>query len=163
MRRRDFLLAATMLTTAMPRASAQQSARMKRVVLIHPTMKPADMRIGGDPNRTILFKEMKRLGYVEGVNLIVERYSLDGHLDRFPKIAHEVVATKPDVIYATWTAADLKLLRSETRTIPIVAFADDPIASGLVSSLARPGGNLTGVAITAGPMQKMFRYENNHL
>jgi putative ABC transport system substrate-binding protein len=150
MRRRDFLLAATMLTIAMSRASPQQPAKMKRVAMIHPTMKPAEMRIGGDPLRSIIFEEMKRLGYVEGVNLIVERYSLEGHPDRFPEIAREVVATKPDVIFTVGPTADLKLLLSETRTIPIVSFTGDPIASGLASSLARPGGNLTGVVNVAG-------------
>jgi putative tryptophan/tyrosine transport system substrate-binding protein len=50
---------------------AQQAAKMKRVAMIHPAMTPADMKIGGDPTYAIVFEEMKRLGYVEGVNLIV--------------------------------------------------------------------------------------------
>jgi putative ABC transport system substrate-binding protein len=52
------------------------------------------MRIGGDPNYTIIFEEMKRFGYVEGVNLIVDRYSAEGRFDRFPEIARDVVATR---------------------------------------------------------------------
>ena len=59
-------------------ARGQQSSKMKRVAMVHPATKPADMRIGGDPNYAIVFEEMKRLGYIEGVNLIVDRYSAEG-------------------------------------------------------------------------------------
>ena len=100
MKRREFIVATVMLATAMGQAVAQQPARWKRVALVHPATKPEDMRIGGDPNYAILFEEMKRLGYVEGVNLFVDRYSAEGHFDRFPEIAHEIVATRPDVIFA---------------------------------------------------------------
>ena len=79
---------------------AQQPAKMKRVAMIHPATKAEDLRIGGDPNYTIILEEIKRLGYVEGVNLTVDRYSAEGRPDRFPEIAHEVVATRPDVIFA---------------------------------------------------------------
>jgi putative ABC transport system substrate-binding protein len=133
----------------MRRASAQQpAAKVKRVAMIDPATKPDDMRIGGDRNYTILFEEMKRLGYVEGVNLIVDRYSAQGRFDRFPEIAHEVVAARPDVIFVI--GGNLKLLQSETRTIPIVAWTRDPVVGGIVSSLARPGGNVTGLSIDAG-------------
>src|SRR5216684_4046967 len=90
-----------------------------------------------------------RLGYVEGTNLVVDRYSADGRFNRFPEIAHEVVATQPDVICAMSNPLVLAL-KSETRTIPIVAWTSDPIAAGIVSNLARPGGNVTGVSIDAG-------------
>ena len=92
---------------------------------------------------------MKRLGYVEGVNLIVDRYSAEGRFDRFPEIASDVVATRPDVIYAVSTRMT-RALQSQTRTIPIVAWTDDPVAAGIVSSLAHPGGNITGVSVDAG-------------
>jgi putative ABC transport system substrate-binding protein len=78
------------------------------------------------------------------------RYSAEGRFDRFPEIAHEVVATRPDVIYALSDTLTLAL-KSETRTIPIVAWTGDPVARGIVSSLSRPGGNITGVSIAAGP------------
>ena len=130
-------------------AEAQQQQRMKRVAMMHPAIKTNDMRIGGDPSFTIIFEEMKRLGYVEGTNLIVDRYSTEGRYDRFPQIARDVVATRPDVIFAIQHALVLAL-QSETRTIPIVGWTGDPIAAGIVASLARPGGNVTGVSVDAG-------------
>jgi putative ABC transport system substrate-binding protein len=130
--------------------SAQQPARVKRVAIIHPSIKPVDMRIGGDPTFATLFEEIKRLGYVEGVNLAVERYSPEGQFERFPRIAREVVATRPDVILTMAATSSVAVLQSETRTIPIVAWTGDPVVGGIVSSLARPGGNVTGVSIDAG-------------
>jgi putative ABC transport system substrate-binding protein len=149
MRRREFMTligGAVVLPTT---ARAQQPARTKRVAMIHPAMKPDDMRIGGDPNFALIFEEIKRLGYVEGVNLTVDRYSAEGRFDRFPAIAREVVATRPDVIFALSDPLTLAL-KSETRTIPIVAWGGDPINAGFVSNLARPGGNITGVSVDAG-------------
>jgi putative ABC transport system substrate-binding protein len=131
-------------------ARAQQSAKMKRVAMINPTMKPDDMRIGGDPGFTLFFEEVKRLGYVEGVNMIVNRYSAEGRFDRFPEIVQEVVATRPDIILTSSNTLTLAL-KSETHTIPIVTWTSDPVVNGIVSSLARPGGNITGVSIAAGP------------
>jgi putative ABC transport system substrate-binding protein len=130
-------------------AHAQQPQRVKRIAMVSPATKPADMRIGGDPTYAIIFEEVKRLGYVEGVNLIVDRYSAEGRFDRFPEIARDVVATQPDVIYSASTRMTLAL-QSETRTIPVVAWMTDPVASGVASSLAHPGGNFTGVSSHAG-------------
>jgi putative ABC transport system substrate-binding protein len=130
-------------------AHAQQPSKLKRLAIIEPAAKPADVSIGGNPGYAIFFEEMKRLGYVEGRNLIVERYCLEGRYDRFSEIAHEVVVTRPDVIFAV-TIFLTRALRSETHTIPIVAWASDPIAAGIVSSLARPGANVTGVSPDAG-------------
>jgi putative tryptophan/tyrosine transport system substrate-binding protein len=148
MRRRSFLLGTVMLATAMRRASAQ-SARMKRVAMVHPATRPDEMRIGGDPTFEVIFEEMKRLGYVEGKNLVVDRYSSEGRFNRSPEIAHEVVATQPEVICAMSNPLVLAL-KSETRTIPIVAWTSDPIAAGIVSNLAHPTGNITGISIDAG-------------
>jgi putative ABC transport system substrate-binding protein len=135
---------------AMPLAArAQQSVKLKRLAMIHPATKPDEMRIGGDPHYAILFEEIKRLGYVEGVNLTVDRYSAEGRFDRFPEIAHEVVVTRPNVIFSFSDNVALAL-KAETRTIPIVAWTGDPTAVGIVSNLARPGGNITGVSIDAG-------------
>jgi putative ABC transport system substrate-binding protein len=149
MRRREFI-AGLGAAGLWPFAThAQQATKIKRVAMFHPAMKPIDMRIGGDPSYTIIFEEMKRLGFVEGVNLIVDRYSADGRFDRFAEIARDVVATRPDVIFALSTRM-VRALRSETRTIPVVAWTSDPVAAGLVSSLAHPGGNVTGVSVDAG-------------
>ena len=150
MRRRDFLVSTAMFATATRHALAQQSsAKIKRVAMVNPATKPADMRIGGDPIYTAVFQEMKRLGYVEGRNLIVDRYSAEGRFDRLSEIAQDVVATQPDVIMSGSTRMTLAL-QSETRTIPVVAWMTDPVADGVASSLARPGSNVTGVSVDAG-------------
>ena len=107
------------------------------------------MRIGGDPTYALIFEEMKRLGYVEGVNLNVDRYSADGRFDRFAEIARDVVTTRPDVIF-TLSTRMVRALRSETRTIPVIAWMTDPVAAGVASSIAHPGGNVTGVSVDAG-------------
>jgi putative tryptophan/tyrosine transport system substrate-binding protein len=152
MRRREFitLIGGALVGERPFTACAQQSGRMKRVAMVHSAMKPDDMRTGGDPNYAVIFEEMKRLGYAEGVNLIVDRYSAEGRFDRFPEIARNVVANSPDVIFAVQTTLVLAL-QSETRTIPIVGWTGDPVAAGIVSSLARPGGNVTGLSIVASP------------
>jgi putative tryptophan/tyrosine transport system substrate-binding protein len=150
MRRRTFITLIGGAAASPLIARAQQPAKLKRVAMVSPASKPEDMRIGGDPNYTIVFEEMKRLGYVEAVNMIVDRYSAEGSFDRFPEIARKVVATRPDVIYAVQTELVLALM-SETRTIPIVAWTSDPIAAGIVSNLARPGGNVTGLSVEAMP------------
>jgi putative ABC transport system substrate-binding protein len=149
MRRREFICLIGGAAASPLIARAQQSAKMKRVAMIHPATKAEDLRIGGDPNYTIILEEIKRLGYVEGVNLTVDRYSAEGRFDRFPEIAHEVVAARPDVIFAVSNPLTLAL-QSETRTIPIVAWTGDPVVAGIVSSLAGPGGNVTGVSVSAG-------------
>src|SRR6202163_4406439 len=149
MRRREFIGLIGGAAASPLVARAQQPAKMKRVAMIHPTTKPEDLSIGGDPDYTIILEDIKRLGYVEGVNLTVDRYSAEGRPERFPEIAHQVVATRPDVIFALSNPLTLAL-QSETRTIPIVAWTSDPVLAGIVSSLARPGGNVTGVSVTVG-------------
>jgi putative ABC transport system substrate-binding protein len=149
MRRRDFIATVGVAGLWSFAARAQQPSKMKRVAMVHPATKPDDLRLGRDPNFSIIFEEMKRLGYVEGVNLVVDRYSGEGRFDRDPEIARDVVATRPDVIFAVSNLLVLAF-QSETRKIPIVAWTGDPVAAGIVSSLARPGGNVTGVSSTSG-------------
>jgi putative ABC transport system substrate-binding protein len=86
------------------------------------------------------------LGYVEGRNILVELRSVPGKPEEFSVMAAEIVRTKPDVIYAIGPQA-VRAAKDATATIPIVAFdlETDPVQSGLVRSLSRPGGNLTGL------------------
>ena len=129
-------------------ARAQQSIKMKRIALVSPSNKIADMVAGNFRYRS-WFEELNRLGYVEGQNLIVERYSADGRIDYFPQLARDVVNTHPDVILVQSNLLVLAF-KAATASIPIVATAGDPVSSGIVSGIAHPGGNITGVAVDAG-------------
>jgi putative ABC transport system substrate-binding protein len=92
---------------------------------------------------------LRDLGYVEGRNVVIEDRDAEGKFERLPALAAELVALKVDVIVAPNTAAALAAQQA-TKTIPIVfAVAADPVTSGLVTSLARPGGNVTGSSILA--------------
>ena len=147
MNRRDFLLAAAMLAPGMRPAMAQQSAAKKRVAGVTTSTKLENMR--SDPNFRTFFDELKRLGYVEGENLILDLYSAEGIAERYEALAREVVSTNPDLIYTTGTPLTLRF-KAATSTIPVVTMTGDPIRFGIVTSLARPGGNITGVSVDAG-------------
>src|SRR4029453_6001067 len=100
------------------------------------------------PNlREAFLQGLRDLGYVEGRNVVIEYRDAKGKLERLPALAAELVALKVDVILAASTPQTLAA-KQATRTLPIVfAAADDAVAGGLVNSLARPGGNVTGTAI----------------
>jgi putative ABC transport system substrate-binding protein len=147
MRRRDFitLLAGTGATWPLA-AHAQHPARMKRIAFVHPGMKVGEMSLSGPAQYRAFFEELSRLGYVEGQNLAIDRYSGEGRPERYSELVRDVVNTHPDLILAV--AARLSLdFKMATTTIPIVTIVNDPVALGLVTSIARPGGNITGVTI----------------
>jgi putative tryptophan/tyrosine transport system substrate-binding protein len=149
MRRREFITLVGSAATWPLVARAQQSAKMKRIAMVSPSTKVADMSIGGDLMYGGLLSELKLLGYAEGDNLIVERYSGGGRSEGYSDLAREVVGTNPDLIFAQGTPLTLRF-KNQTTTIPIVALTGDPIRFGIVSSLAHPGGNVTGVSVDAG-------------
>jgi len=92
---------------------------------------------------------MRELGYMEGKNLVIESRFADGNSERVPTLAVELVGLKVDVIVAGGGSV-YRALHHATRTIPVVAMAvPDPVADGLAASLARPGGNFTGLSISA--------------
>ena len=94
-----------------------------------------------------LFQGLRELGYVEGQNLVVERRYAEGHVERFAEFADEMVRLKVDVIIVVTTPAAFAA-RKATTTIPIVhPAAIDPVGTGLIASLAHPGGNVTGLAV----------------
>src|SRR5437588_7564831 len=95
------------------------------------------------------FSELRRFGYVEGENLVIERYSTEGHHERYANLSREIVARNPEVI-VTGTNPVVIAFNAATSTIPVVAFMLDPLKAGLVTSLARPGGNLTGITLDPG-------------
>jgi ABC-type uncharacterized transport system substrate-binding protein len=149
MRRRDFITALGAAATWPLAARAQQPAKMKRIAFVHPSAKVSEISVSGRPIYRAFFEELSRLGYVEGQNLGVERYSGEGRPERYAELARDVVNTHPDLILAV--AARLSLdFKMATTTIPIVSLINDPIALGLVASIARPGGNITGVTISGG-------------
>jgi putative ABC transport system substrate-binding protein len=127
------------LTAAPFAAEAQDAGRVFRMGSLSPAGNPA---LEG-----VFLDAMRSLGYVEGKNLIVERRYADNQLERLPALAAELVRLKVDVIVATGTVAPLAV-KKVTTTIPVVIWSTgDPVGSGIASSLARPGGNITGLTI----------------
>jgi ABC-type uncharacterized transport system substrate-binding protein len=150
MRRREFIgllggAAAWPLT-----ARAQQPATQRRIAIFHPAIPTTLLtESGGGSAWRAFFAELRRLGYVEGENLIIERYSAEGHHERYADLAREIVSRNPDVI-VTGTNPVVIVFTAATSAIPVVAFMLDPLKAGLVTSLARPSGNLTGITLDAG-------------
>jgi putative ABC transport system substrate-binding protein len=150
MQRREFITLLGGATATWPLAArAQQPARMKRIAYVHSAGNVSRISGSGEPFYRAFFEELSRLGYVEGQNLGVERYSGEGRTERYAELARDVVNTHPDLILAVGGRLSLDF-KMATTTIPIVTMIIDPIAMGLVASIARPGGNITGVTIAGG-------------
>jgi putative ABC transport system substrate-binding protein len=147
-----FALAAGILLLPLD-ASAQTAAKVYRIGFLDTT--PPDLR---SPNRMAFYEELRKRGYVEGQNLVVEGRNAAGQTDRLPTLARELVTLRPDLIVASGPQAS-RAVKDATSTIPIVMVAvADPIRAGLAASLARPGGNLTGVTtvVPGGIMAKQL-------
>ncbi|HKE42880.1 MAG TPA: ABC transporter substrate-binding protein [Casimicrobiaceae bacterium] len=139
LRRRKFLLAtgAVLLGTSW-HADAQRAGRMPRIGFLTPGLRT--------PTEPAFWQGMRDLGYIEGKTISVDRRSAEGDFTRLPTLAEELVKLRPDVIVVLFSAAAIAAQQA-TATIPIVMVdVSDPIASGLVANLARPGGNLSGTA-----------------
>ena len=127
-------------------AEAQQAGKVYRIgVLSSGSSIPDDVGHG----RQAFLERLSDLGWVVGQNLTFEPRSADQRLDRLPGLAAELVQLKVSMIVAFGTPATLAAKRA-TATIPIVMLAGDPVSSGLVASLAHPGGNITGLTNEAG-------------
>jgi putative ABC transport system substrate-binding protein len=141
MDRRAFIAGVAGFLAAPLAAEAQQAAEIARI---------GYLAVHLAPNRHLseaLRQGLRDLGYVEGRNVVIEYRDAEGKFERFPALAAELVALKVDVIVAPTTPAALAV-KQVTRTIPVVFVAvADPVASGLVTSLARPGGNVTGLSL----------------
>ena len=124
-------------------AEAQQAAKIARIGFLTDNLT-------ANPHLREAFRQgLRDLGYVEGRNVVIEYRDAEGKPERFTALAAELVALKVDVIVAPTTLATVAS-KQATRTLPIVfATAGDPVTSGLVTSLARPGGNVTGLSILA--------------
>jgi putative ABC transport system substrate-binding protein len=141
MRRRQFIkLAGVAAASLLPlRGRAQPAAKLPKLgVLLYSTPH-------GDPNNEAFHRGMQDLGYVDGQNIVLEYRFAEGRPERLPELAADLVRLRPDVIFAL--GGDVAPhARAATPNIPIAfAVSTDPVRSGLVTSLARPGGNATGV------------------
>ena len=139
MRRRDFVTFVARAAALWPATTlAQQSTgKVWRVAYLHPT---------GSLLFDVFRAEMRKLGYIEDQNLVIDHRHAEGKAERLPSLASELVARRPDVIVAVATPA-IAAAQHATSTIPIImAPATDPVGSGFIKSLAHPGGNITGLA-----------------
>jgi len=123
-------------------ADAQQPKKVPRIGYL----------AGSDPARDSTRSEairlaLRELGYVEGQNIAIEYRYAEGKRDRFPELAAELVHLKVDIIVGPSGSAPIRAAKNVTKTIPIVmmSLATDPVEAGFVESLARPGGNVTGL------------------
>jgi putative ABC transport system substrate-binding protein len=150
MRRREFIRLAGGAAAWPIAARAQQPVTQHRIAIFHPAI-PTTLitETGGGSAWPAFFAELRRLGYIEGENLIIERYSAEGHHERYAVLVREIVTRNPNLI-VTGTNPVVIAFTAANTTIPVVAFMLDPLKAGLVTSLARPGGNLTGVTLDAG-------------
>ena len=141
MDRRTFVgtAAGALLVKAFP-ANAQPAAKVPRIGVLHPGDSATASQLAA-----AFTQGLRERGYVEGQNIVVERRFGDGRTERISEVAAELVRLKVDVI-VTSTDVAIAAVKQQTRTIPIVmANSTDPVGTGFVASLARPGGNVTGL------------------
>lgn len=143
MQRRDFIthFVAAAAAGAPAFGYAQQSPRPRRIAIAIPGET--------NPYHFAFMDELARLGFVEGKNLLVDRYSVGGQIDTYADLARSVVGRQPEVVL-TATIPMTSALRDATSAVPLVTIIGDPIAAGLVNSLARPGVNITGITVDDG-------------
>jgi putative tryptophan/tyrosine transport system substrate-binding protein len=143
MRRREFIGLLGGAAVAWPLAARAQQGGKKYII--------GRFSAGSitEPTNDDFTEALRELGWVEGENVVFERRYAENRLERLPELAADLVRLKVDVIAAAGTLAPLAAKRA-TSTIPIVMIvAGDPVGSGLVDSLARPGGNVTGMSLMA--------------
>jgi putative ABC transport system substrate-binding protein len=160
MDRRAFL--GTLAVLAAPRpAAAQTTGKVHRVGLIV-TTSPLSEIAGPEPvhpSVRAFVHGLRTLGYVEGQNLILERRTGEGRIDRFGDIVAELVRLRVDVIVVPGDVLP-RAAKAVTTTVPIVMVtSEDPVGEGFVQSFARPGGNFTGLTLTTGPEIEAKRLE----
>ena len=135
-------ISATLVLAPAYLAHAQKQASIPRIGVL---------LLGAPPNANLdaFVQGLRELGYIEGKNILIEYRFAEGKADRLPELATELVQLKVDAIFTTGTPA-IFALKQATKTIPIVFFStSDPIGTGVVASLAHPGGNITGISVLA--------------
>ena len=141
--RRQFLVLLAAAASSAPLMSfAQSSPKARRIGFLTPRSHP-------DPFFEAFRQGMRELGYVDGTNVTIEARYADGEYERLPALAAELISMNLEII-ATYGTAAAKALQQNTKSIPIVvAAAVDLVGAGIVASLARPGGNVTGLSVIA--------------
>jgi putative ABC transport system substrate-binding protein len=141
MNRKLFSLLTAIFLALTHRAEAQQSAKVARIGYL------SGASFSANTARIEAFRQaLRELGYIEGKNIVIEWRSAEGQLNRLPALADELVRLKVDVIISS-ASTQTPVAKQATSTIPIVMAQDgDPVAAGFVASLARPGGNITGLS-----------------
>jgi len=144
MRRRDFITLIGGAVATRPRvARAQQSKNIPRLCFLSFDLDPAASRSRFDA----FFQGLRDLGYVDGQTITIDYLSAEGRGERYPALTAECLRLKADIIAVSTTPA-AQAAKNATRTIPIVMIAlGDPVGTGLVDSLAHPGGNVTGMSL----------------
>jgi putative ABC transport system substrate-binding protein len=154
LKRRDFITLFGGAMAAWPLAARGQPSKVTRIGALYIGIADAESF------KKELREGLRELGYVEGQNIAFEFRSAEGQLDRLPGLAAELVQLKVDVIVTLYVPPSLAA-KQATREIPIVAIVGDPVETGIVASLARPGGNITGVSLMAsalaGKSVELFR------
>src|SRR6476646_4700366 len=140
--RRDFIAGVAGLAAAWPLALRAQQSNLARIGVLYIGL--ADT----ESFKKEIRQGLRELGYVEGQNIAFEFRSAEGLLGRLPELAAELVRIKVDVIVTLYVPPSLAA-KHATNEIPIVAIVGDPVETGIVSSLAQPGGNITGVSLMA--------------
>ena len=150
MNRRKFIqrLATFFLTTA-SFADAQQPKKVPRIGYLSGTDPATDF-----PRAEAIRLALRALGYIEGQNIAIEYRYAEGKRDRYPELAAELVRLKVDVIVVAGAEGLVRAAMNATKTIPIVmvGIGLDPVEAGLIESLARPGGNVTGITNLGGEL-----------
>ena len=144
-RRSAIAMLSLAVLAASPRVASQPSARPRRLGVLN-----LSNPVAGRASTAYFTDELAKLGWVEGQNLKSTYRYADGDVARFPALAAELIALEPDVLFASTATGSLALARATSRIPIVMSGSVDPVAMGLVKSLARPGGNVTGTAAAIG-------------
>ena len=139
MRRREILTGLASVAACPPSVRAQQSGRTYRFGFVTP-----QLRTGA--HYVELIEALARRGFVEGKNLVVDVQGFNLRPDQYEAHARELIDAKVDLVFGG-TGAPIRVVQKVIKTIPVLTIADDMVGEGLVSSMARPGGNITGVSL----------------